>query len=424
VPSTAKPVRERECRVSATPVSFASVSKRFRRGAGQGSLRDLAAAILRPKRGAGADEFLALDDVSFEVAAGEALGVIGPNGSGKSTALKLLTGILVPDGGAVAVEGRVAPLIEVGAGFHPDLTGRENIHLNAAISGMSKEEIRRHFDEIVAFSGLEEFLDTPVKRYSSGMYMRLGFSIAAHVPSDVLLVDEVLAVGDVGFRARCIERMKALKQAGRTILFVSHSPYQVRSLCDRVVYLVKGRKEFDGDVVEGTRRYEQDVMTGKLGERSATGKETGTGDRAAPAAIQEARVCRDAGDEGVVLAPGDPLEVLVRFRLRDALAAPPVLSVSLLRADGVTACVLNTREQGFAMDGSPGTHAVRARFDALPVHPAAFSVEVLLWDAEMVVVLDQVTAGGVEVRREDRTPINRPGVFTPQGSFRRDEGRA
>jgi ABC-type polysaccharide/polyol phosphate transport system ATPase subunit len=400
------------------PVVFDRVSKRFRKGAAQGSLRDAAAALLGRRRGPDEREFLALDDVSFEVAAGEALGVIGPNGSGKSTTLKLLTGILVPDAGTVRVDGRVAPLIEVGAGFHPDLTGRENISLNAAISGMTKEEIRRHFDAIVAFSGLEEFLDTPVKRYSSGMYMRLGFSIAAHIPSEVLLVDEVLAVGDVGFRARCIERMQELKRAGRTILFVSHSPFQVRSLCDRVVYLVKGKKEFDGDVVEGTRRYEQDVMTGRAGERSATGKERGD----APAAIEEARVCRDAGDEGVVLAPGDALEVLVRYRLASALAAPPVLSVSLLRGDGVTACVLNTREQGAPLDGSAGAHAVRARFDALPLHPGAFSVEVLLWDAEMVVVLDQITAGGIEVRREDRKPINRPGVFTPQGSFRREEG--
>jgi ABC-type polysaccharide/polyol phosphate transport system ATPase subunit len=401
--------------VSARPVVVDHVSKRFRKGAAQGSLRDALAAVFRP-RAPDSREFLALDDVSFEVAAGEALGVIGPNGSGKSTTLKLLTGILVPDSGSVRVEGRVAPLIEVGAGFHPDLTGRENIHLNAAISGMSKGEIARHFDEIVAFSGLEEFLDTPVKRYSSGMYMRLGFSIAAHVPSEVLVVDEVLAVGDVGFRARCIERMQALKREGRTILFVSHSPYQVRSLCDRVVYLVQGRKEFDGDAVEGTRRYEQDVLSGRVGTRSATGKET----RETPAAITEARVLRDAGDEGVVVAPGDPLDVLVRFRVAAPMPAPPVVSVSLLRGDGVTACVLNSREHEFDLEATPGTHALRARFDRLPLHPSKYSVEVLLWDAEMVVVLDQITAGGFEVRREDRRPVNRPGVFTPEGSFRRE----
>ena len=401
------------------PVVFDRVTKRFRKGAAQGSLRDAITGLFG-RSPAAAQEFLALDDVSFEVAPGEALGVIGPNGSGKSTTLKLLTGILVPDTGHVRVEGRVAPLIEVGAGFHPDLTGRENIHLNAAISGMSKGEIRKHFDAIVQFSGIESFLDTPVKRYSSGMYMRLGFSIAAHVPSEVLLVDEVLAVGDVGFRARCIERMQELKREGRTILFVSHSPFQVRSLCDRVVYLVRGKKTFDGDVVEGTRRYEQDVMTGAVGERAATGKAAGD----APAAIQEARLCRDAGDEGVVLAPGDPLDVLVRYRLQRALAAPPVLSLSLLRGDGVTACVLNTREQGFELDATPGVHTVRARFDGLPLHPGKFSLETLLWDNEMVVVLDQITAGGFEVRREDRKPINRPGVFTPQGSFARGEARS
>ncbi|MCE9634695.1 MAG: ABC transporter ATP-binding protein [Planctomycetes bacterium] len=402
---------------AARPVVFDHVTKGFRKGSAQGSLRDAITGLFG-RSAAVSQEFLALDDVSFDVAQGEALGVIGPNGSGKSTTLKLLTGILVPDRGRVRVDGRVAPLIEVGAGFHPDLTGRENIHLNAAISGMSKGDIRQHFDAIVAFSGIESFLDTPVKRYSSGMYMRLGFSIAAHIPSEVLLVDEVLAVGDVGFRARCIERMQQLKREGRTILFVSHSTYQVRSLCDRVVYLVNGKKEFDGDVVEGTRRYEQDVMKGAVGERAATGKSAGD----APVAIQEARLCRDAGDEGVIIAPGDPLEVLVRYRLERAMPSAPVLSLALLRGDGVTACVLNTREQGLALDASPGVHTVRARFDSIPLVPGKFSVETLLWDAEMVVVLDQITAGGFEVRSEDRKPINRPGVFTPQGSFTRGEG--
>jgi ABC-type polysaccharide/polyol phosphate transport system ATPase subunit len=403
--------------VTAPVVRFAHVVKRFRRGAAHASLRDALGAILSPRRGPDPRAFNAVDDVSFEVARGEALGVIGPNGSGKSTTLKLLTGILVPDAGSVHVDGRVAPLIEVGAGFHPDLTGRENIHLNAAISGMSRDEVRRHFDEIVAFSGLGEFLDTPVKRYSSGMYMRLGFSIAAHVPSEVLLVDEVLAVGDVGFRARCLERMQELKRGGRTILFVSHSPAQVRTLCDRVVYLVQGRKSFDGDVVEGTRRYEQDVMRGATGMRSATGKETGD----APVGLHTAQVLHDAGDEGAVLAPGEPLELLVRYRVTRPLAAPPVLSVALLRGDGVTACVLNSREKDFALETTPGVHAVRARFDALPLHPSRFSAEVLVWDAEMVVVLDQITAGAFEVRSEARKPINRPGVFTPEGSFRRED---
>lgn len=396
------------------PVVFDHVTKRFARGQYHDSLRDLLGRIVRPGRTAKRrDWFNAVDDACFEVARGEALGIIGPNGSGKSTILKLLTGIYVPTSGEVYVEGRTAPLIEVGAGFHPDLTGRENIYLNGSISGMSRAEIHARFDEIVAFSGLETFLDTPVKRYSSGMYMRLGFAIASHIPSEILVVDEVLAVGDVGFRARCIERMKTLKSEGRTILFVSHNPFQVRSLCDRVIYVHGGRIAFDGEVVEGTRRYEQDVMTGAAGERSATGKARGD----APAALAQCTVLREASDEGIVLAPGDPLDVLVRYRVEKPMAAPPVLSVGFLRGDGVTACVLNSREAGFALCGEPGVHAVKARFASLPLYPARFSVEVLLWDAEMVVVLDQLSAAGVEFRVEGRGNVNRPGVFAPDGGF-------
>jgi len=352
--------------------------------------------------------------VSFEVARGEALGIVGPNGSGKSTALKLLTGIYLPTAGRVSVEGRVAPLIEVGAGFHPDLTGRENVYLNAAILGMSRAEIDRHFGEIVEFSGIEEFLDTPVKRYSSGMYMRLGFSIAAHVPSDVLVVDEVLAVGDIGFRARCVERMKALRSQGRTILFVSHHGPQVRSVCDRVLYLLHGRNVFDGDPVEGTRRYESDVLSGRAGRPGAPGRAAAD----APAALESTEVLREASDEGVVLAAGEPLEVRVRYRVARPVDGGPHLSVGLLRGDGVLACVLNTREKGFPLPGGVGSHAVTARFERLPLYPVRHSVEVVLWDGACVVALDQATAGAVEIRLEGRAPLNRGGVFEPDGGFR------
>lgn len=401
--------------MTAGTVRFANVTKRFAKGSYQDSMRDLVAAVFRrssddARRG----WFNALDDVSFEVARGESIGIIGPNGSGKSTALKLLTGIYLPTSGEVAVEGRVAPLIEVGAGFHPDLTGRENIWLNASITGMSRSEVAQHFDEIVEFSGLAEFLDTPVKRYSSGMYMRLGFSIAAHVPSDILVVDEVLSVGDVGFRAKCLERMQRLRSDGRTILFVSHHSAQVRSVCDRVVYLLKGKKVFDGDPIEGTRRYESDVFFGRAGGTGARGAV----DPSAPAAIVETRVLSDASDEGIVVAAGAPLEVRVTYRVARPMTSPAHLSVGLLRGDGVMACVLNTREKGFALATSEGTHEVVARFDTLPLYPTKYSAEVVLWDPANVVALDQASAGAVEVRLEGRDPIPRPGVFEPAGRFR------
>ena len=398
-------------------IRFDRVTKRFARGSYHDSMRDLLGGVFRrSSRDERRGWFDALADVSFEVARGESVGVIGPNGSGKSTALKLMTGIFLPTSGEVTVAGRVAPLIEVGAGFHPDLTGRENIWLNGQITGMSKDEIASRLDAIAEFSGLGEFLDTPVKRYSSGMYMRLGFSIAAHMPADVLLVDEVLAVGDVAFRAKCVERMRQLRAEGRTIVFVSHHAAQVRSVCGRVVYLNKGKVVFDGDPLEGTRRYESDVLSGRVGGTPAHG----LAGEDAPARLVATSVLADASDEGHVATTDAPLEIRVTCRVPRALAEPPHLSVGLLRGDGVVACVLNTREKDFALPRTEGTHSVVARFERLPLYPAKYSVEVVLWDAANVVALDQASAGAVDLRREGKEPIPRPGVFEPPGGFRTD----
>jgi ABC-2 type transport system ATP-binding protein len=198
----------------------------------------------------GSERFLALDDVSFHVGDGESVAVLGLNGSGKSTTLKLISGVLLPDAGRVLTKGRVAGLIEVGAGFHPDLTGRENVYLNGAILGMSKEETEQRFDEIVAFSEIGEFIDQEVKHYSSGMFMRLAFAVAVHVELDILLVDEVLSVGDAPFRAKCAKRIQELTKAGVTMLVVSHDLDMVEELCSRGIVLERGHKVFDGPVEE------------------------------------------------------------------------------------------------------------------------------------------------------------------------------
>lgn len=194
------------------------------------------------------DKFTALDDVSFQVGEGESVAVMGLNGSGKSTTLKLISGVLEPDRGKVYTRGRVAGLIEVGAGFHPDLSGRENVYLNAAILGMSKDEIDTRFDDIVDFSEIGDFIDQEVKHYSSGMFMRLAFSVAIHVELDILLVDEVLSVGDAPFREKCIKKIKELTAQGVTMLVVSHSTGMIKDLCDRGIVLKKGKKVFDGPV--------------------------------------------------------------------------------------------------------------------------------------------------------------------------------
>ena len=195
-----------------------------------------------------ADEFRALEDLSLQVGQGEAVAVLGLNGSGKSTTLKLVSGVLEPDSGRVFTRGRVAGLIEVGAGFHPDLSGRENVYLNAAILGMNKSEIDARFDDIVAFSEIGDFIDQEVKHYSSGMFMRLAFSVAIHVELDVLLVDEVLSVGDAPFRAKCATKIKELTASGVTMLVVSHDTNMAQELCERGIVIAKGKKIFDGPV--------------------------------------------------------------------------------------------------------------------------------------------------------------------------------
>ena len=237
--------------MASTILDVRGVSKKFRRGELFDSLRDLVPNMGRRLFGRDTSnddprEFWALEDVSFSVERGEAFGIIGANGAGKSTILKLLTRIIRPTHGTIRVNGRLSALIEVSAGFHPDLTGRENIFLNAAILGMSREEIRRRFDAIVDFSGLEEFIDTPVKRYSSGMYSRLGFSVAAHSEPDVLLVDEVLSVGDYLFQRKCIDRMEHVVSSGATVVFVSHNLREVTNLCGRSLLLEHGRVQMIG----------------------------------------------------------------------------------------------------------------------------------------------------------------------------------
>ena len=227
----------------ASAIEVDAVSKRFvlRRAR---SMKELAVYAIKGRQTG--DTLLALDEVSLRVEQGDAVGLLGLNGSGKSTLLKLVSGVLRPDSGTVRVRGRVAGLIEVGAGLHPDLTGRENVFLNGAILGMSEGEVRRAFDSIVAFSELEKFLDTEVRFYSSGMFLRLAFAVAVHTDPDVFLVDEILAVGDAPFRAKCVEKVQQLSAEGRTLVVVSHDLPVVQKVCTRGVLLREGRKVADG----------------------------------------------------------------------------------------------------------------------------------------------------------------------------------
>ena len=257
--------------MSDTVISVENVTKSYRLGQiGGGTLKADAARWLAMLRGKPdpnlkigeehlarhmGDQFWALDDVSFEVKEGEVLGIIGRNGAGKSTLLKILSQVTTPTSGQIKIKGRIASLLEVGTGFNPEMTGRENVFLNGAILGMTKAEIRKKFDEIVAFSEIEEFIDTPVKRYSSGMYVRLAFAVAAHLEPEILIIDEVLAVGDAAFQNKCIGKMQNVSRGGRTVLFVSHNIQTVRQLCTTTVFMANGQVSLIGNTTDAIARY-------------------------------------------------------------------------------------------------------------------------------------------------------------------------
>ncbi len=350
-------------------VEFTQVSKRFRLGSRADSLRELLPSLGRrltrgftggAVTGTAGDAFWALRDVSFRVAPGEVLGIIGANGAGKSTVLRLLTGLLQPDRGSVNVRGRIGALIEVAAGFHPELTGRENIFLQGAILGLSRAAVRKQFDAIVAFAGVEEFLDTPVKHYSSGMNARLGFAIAVHTEPDVLLVDEILSVGDRDFQAKAFDRLAAEVRRGIPVVVVSHQLERIASLCQRAILLSHGSVAFDGPAPECVAAYVA---------QSARDAELDVG----PCPIVWGSLTLDA--DRTVLAPGQRLSVQLAGTVRRAEMAELELGVrvwSMPTEQRVAAMVMPasrlplpahgpfTLDVSFAANLGPGTYRLQA----------------------------------------------------------------
>ena len=290
-------------------------------GAKHNSLRDTIVSFVKNPRREKKNELWALNDVSFEVKDGEALGIIGKNGAGKSTLLKILSRITKPTSGSAEIHGRIGSLLEVGTGFHNELSGRENIFLNGAILGMKRTEIESKFDEIVAFSEIEKFIDTPVKHYSSGMYMRLAFSVAAHLEPEILIVDEVLAVGDVAFQKKCLNKMRDAEQTGRTVLFVSHDMQAVSRLCSRAIWIKDGRVVKDGETSAVVSEY--------LHEQSHTGAEKTWEDLdAAPGneitKLRRVRVCDKNGKTASAFDIRQPIGVEITYEvLRDGKVLTP-----------------------------------------------------------------------------------------------------
>jgi ABC-type polysaccharide/polyol phosphate transport system ATPase subunit len=340
-------------------------------------VRTLKELLVARRRLRGTDVW-ALRDVSLTVAPGEALGLIGRNGSGKTTLLRLIAGIIKPTDGTVTVEGRVGSLLELGAGFHPEFTGRENVYLNGAILGLKREQIRRHMEEIVAFAELERFIDVPVRTYSSGMYMRLGFAIAAHLDVDVLLLDEVFAVGDEEFQRKCFGKIFEFKQRGGTIVFVSHDAAAVDRLCGRAVLLRDGELTFDGPTREAITQYHRLLAEDREpDERGAGLSEYGSGELR----IAECRVAGPGGEERRQFSPGEPLAVHVRIDSAQEVP-PPTLSWELRDEAGLVLAAGSTDTESIGWSSDATEQWFRFDVQKLPFGDGRFRLRLELAAAD------------------------------------------
>ncbi|MGO8787567.1 MAG: ABC transporter ATP-binding protein [Terriglobia bacterium] len=329
----------------------------------------------RPKKMQQVD-FWALKDVSFGIEQGEVVGIIGRNGAGKSTLLKILSRITVPTEGRICIDGRVASLLEVGTGFHQELTGRENIFLNGAILGMTRAEIIRKFDEIVDFSEIEEFLDVPVKRYSSGMYVRLAFAVAAHLEPEILIVDEVLAVGDGAFQKKCLGKMGSFAQSGRTVLFVSHNMEAVRTLCQRGIWMKNGRLHQDGKAEEIIEAYFNSISNEHA--FSCTNPEYGL-------AIHKVALRNCQGEESSQFRPGEDLVVEISYDAQKRIEKP-IIALGVLGING-SCFTSNMLLDGHRPDALEGVGKITCTFRSIPLLPQNYTVKMIVRAAN---VKDQI----------------------------------
>jgi len=351
-----------------TDLQFTRVSKKYRiQQAVEDAPSPSFAQTIRNLVGRRRD-FWAVKDVTFEVARGETLGIIGPNGAGKSTILKLLSRITAPTSGEITINGRLSALIEVGSGFHPDLTGRENCFLSGSLLGMRRREIARKLDSIVDFAGVREFIDTPVKRYSSGMYVRLGFSIAAHLHPDILLLDEVLAVGDAAFQARCYDRILEMKKTGTTIVFISHDLNAVEFLCDRALLLGRGQIVGDGlpsEVIKHYRASGTQQYSSQQNARANTDK---------PIRITQLKFHDYDGREVATAFTGRPLSATVEFTTADAID-DVVFEIFYYSKNGSLQCQFSTVASGDQIELNSGNGAIQFFCDELGLQPGIYSAE-------------------------------------------------
>ncbi len=369
-------------------IRLQKVSKRFAftPDTPQSVLESLISVVSR--RRAKAQDLWAVRDVSFEVQPGQCVGIIGRNGSGKSSLLKLIARIIQPTGGQIEVRGRVSALLELGAGFHQDLTGRENIYLNASVLGLSRQETAALFDDIVAFSELGRFIDMPVKHYSSGMYMRLGFSVAIHVRPDILIVDEILAVGDQSFQTKCIDRIVDMKREGVTILFISHDLSTIGNLCSDVVWLESGRVHQIGPTDHVLAEY-RDHLFQRVGQQLNIENEAGGYRRWGTRQIEitGVRLLNEAGEETTIFHTGDSLRVDVAYTAHEPIVEPE-FGLALYRHDGLHLNGPNTRTGGLEMGIVEGSGVVSYTIERLPFLPGRYQLTAAVHDSERPLAYD------------------------------------
>lgn len=328
----------------------------------------------------------AVNDVNLDIFPGESVGILGQNGSGKSTLLKLITRILHPTTGRITVQGRIGALLELGAGFHPELTGRENIFLNASILGLSKHDIQTHFDSVVAFSELEDFIDTPVKYYSSGMYMRLGFSVAVHVNPQILIVDEILAVGDQAFQEKCINHIYGMKRRGTTIILVSHNLDMMRKLCDRLIWIEKGKIRDQGVPEEMIQKYLVFLQTREhrsLFQANNNFERMGTGD----VEITAVHLLDENKKEQPVFVTGKPFTIEIHYLAHQPVPKPE-FGLAIFREDGVQVNGPNTQFSGLDIEEIAGAGVVSYHVPELPLLPARYVISVAVHDSRYPITYD------------------------------------
>jgi ABC-type polysaccharide/polyol phosphate transport system ATPase subunit len=398
-------------------VQVESVGKRYRLGelGGAGDLRRLAGRVLPGVAAPPVETFWALRDISFSVAHGEVLGIIGRNGAGKSTLLRILSRITEPTEGVARTRGRVGALLEVGTGFHHELTGRENVYLNGAVLGLPREEVRRRFDEIIAFAGTERFVDTPLKRYSSGMQLRLAFAVAAHLEPDILIVDEILAVGDAEFQRRCLGRMTELTREGRTVIFVTHDHGTMARLVSRVIWLDRGAMVADGPTTDVLQRYGQATAPPR-GERRVVLP------RAGAVTVEDVDVCTADGIAGEDPQRGEPIRISVRIRLDEPV---PGLDVGFYVKTARGEWVVNEAWSDHAATPFPADHAGTwtVHADLPPVLPAGEYVLALWIGSYYEELIDEdVLSFDVVPRAEDPSEgVARPRLVQPPVAWRLQE---